>query len=149
MKKAITDLSKAVMTEGEWFIVPAEHANEYVSMDRNSVIVHQCNVWNAEIRSPDELPYEPLGYWTTAGSVEVPCKLCNVRPPEAIAHLFLLHNFDTFAGDHTLNRWDSLIPSQRFQHVTHQLKKKRYFVHNTNDDSCPCSECRDKYGVWE
>jgi hypothetical protein len=141
-----TDLSKAVMEDGEWFLVPAEHVNLSIPGDRESLIVHRCHVWNPELRSPDDLPYEPLGYWASAESVSHRCKLCNVRPPEKIANLFLLHNFDTFAAD---SKWESLGREigRGVSKAIHRQELK-YFVQST-DGHCTCSDCHDKYGAWQ
>ena len=102
--KTGTDLRKSLFSEGEWHLVPAEYVNSWVSMDRESVIVHQCPEWTVESTTEAGLTYDHIGYWATSGSVDVRCKLCNHSPPEAIARLFLLHNFDSFAKD-GYDRW--------------------------------------------
>lgn len=138
----ITDLSKAVMREGSWFIVPAEHVGDVVSAGRESIIVHQCERWSEELRNPAGFPYQPLGYWTTANTVNVACKLCKVPPPEAIAKLWLLHNFDTFAGDPSdLSRAITKSISRAFTQIEH-----RYFI---KDRSCKCRACYEPIGTWE
>jgi len=155
-----TDLTKAVMQDGEWYLVPAKHVNDFVSAGRESVIIHKCHKWTSELRSPERddggggLPWEPLGYWTIAGSELHPCKLCDVRPPADIVSLWLLHNFDTFAGDPPLiARMITKAVSKAFHDF-----ERQYFVQGTGEDtpvhggsglnSCPCPHCRDKYGEW-
>ncbi len=56
----LTDITKAVMTseDGEWFIIPAEHVDGWVSKDRESVIVHKCRLWNKDLRSENQ--YRPV-----------------------------------------------------------------------------------------
>jgi hypothetical protein len=134
---------------GEWHLVPMEHVDTMVSGGRVSVIVHQCHMWNTDLRSPErDLPYEPLGYWNTAGSVGVPCKLCNVAPPEAIASLFILHNFDTFAGDGA--RIDGAGISQMIFDAVQRASmhfEHSYFLGDKLDKRrCPCSGCWEKMG---
>ncbi len=104
-----TDITKAVMTEGTWYLVPAEYVNDWVVFDHSSVIVHKCGVpaadetWGLRPGSVWEYTH-PLTYWTRQESLKNRCGLCDMRPPEAIASLFMLHNFDTFAGEKLMNR---------------------------------------------
>ena len=142
----ITDLTKAVMTDasGKWHLVPAEHVNDFVSSGRNSVIVHQCPQWSEDIRSPiKELPFEPLGYWTLPKHIQAPCRLCEQRVPEAIANLFMLHNFDTFAGDsYDLGRMINNALDNAMMHQEHT-----YLLGCPS--RCPCRACNARYGAWE
>ena len=145
----ITDLTKAVMTDetGKWHLVPAEHVNNLVSSGRNSVVVHQCPEWSEDVRSPvKELPYEPLGYWTLPKHMTAPCMLCAVHVPEKIASLFMLHNFDTFAGDgdgFDLGRIISTSLNQAFSHFDHT-----YMIRDP-DHPCTCRLCYSAYGALE
>jgi hypothetical protein len=150
-----TDLSKAVMEDGEWFLVPAKHitSSAYGSIidNRESVIVHRCHKWTAELRSRDDMPYNPLGYWSTTGCLEFPCKLCNVRPPEAIANLFLLHNFDTFASDPS--PWAEVGRSIGSS-ITRSIHRQELalFIQATHPDrtaGCACALCHDTFGAWQ
>lgn len=110
-----TDISKAVFSEGEWHIVPAEHVNSWVSKDKKSVIVHECSLWK-DVPTKEGVYWKQYGYWSLAEHVDKPCKLCLCRPPAAIVQLFMLHNFDTFAGDDRIDReWVKLPPTSRFQ----------------------------------
>jgi hypothetical protein len=136
---------------GEWHLVPMEHVDDMVSGGRVSVIVHQCGMWNTGLRSERDLPYEPLGYWNTAGCVGVACKLCNVAPPEAIASLFILHNFDTFAGDAA--RIDEAVIGQMIQNAVTQSFthfEHTYFLGEKLDKHrCPCRGCWEGIGAWK
>jgi hypothetical protein len=137
-----TDLSKAVMEDGEWFLVPAEHVDSFIQVRRESIIVHRCHKWTAELLSPNGLPYEPLGYWVSADAVQHCCKLCNVHPPEAIANLFLIHNFDTFASDPPVL---SRIIQRKSSLVFHQWDLE-HFVQDATRKPCSCRYCHDNYG---
>ena len=139
-----TDLKKAVMTsdDDKWFIIPTEHVDDMVKTTCVSVIVHKCDNWTADLLSPNGLPYESLGYWTTPGSVATACLLCDVPPPEAIASLWTLHNFDTFAG----------APDEISRMLARDiLKSWSWGLHSfavTNvEGPCPCRECRERYGA--
>ena len=101
-----TDISKAVFSEGEWHIVPAEHVNSWVSKDRKSVIVHKCSLWK-DVPTSEGWVWKQYGYWALAEHVDKPCKLCTHSPPAAIVQLFMLHNFDTFASDDIMSRFIS------------------------------------------
>jgi hypothetical protein len=94
-----SDITKAVMTEGDWYIVPAEYVNDWISFDRSSVIVHKCSAWEGYLNGGI---IGPMTYWTRPESLKTRCNLCDMHVPEAIASLWVLHNFDDFAGeDHT------------------------------------------------
>jgi hypothetical protein len=142
--KDTTDLTKAVLTDdtGEWFIVPEEYVDAFFTTNHVSAIVHQCHKWNTDLRSSIGLPYQPLGYWMSPGSVDVPCKLCDVRPPDKIASLWLLHNFDTFAGDPSgmsrIISKDVLMAGLHFDHTFCIV-----------DGPCPCGACVTRYGGEE
>jgi hypothetical protein len=143
----LTDVTKAIMTseDGEWFIIPSEHVDSWVAQDRESVIVHKCHLWNKDLRSENKLPWEVFGYWTTAGCTSVPCKLCEVRPPEAIASLWLLHNFDTFSNDSFIERIVSRAVSRAWSGGFHQSYIRG--LHESSDaEPCPCRECKERYG---
>ena len=110
MSVDITDITKAVMSEGPWHIVPTGYVTDWVGFDRESVIVHACPEWERPEEDRVGLPDPPgswdiLTYWTTLWSLNAPCERCNMRPPEAIAGLWTLHNFDAFAGENTLSRF--------------------------------------------
>ena len=98
-----TDLSKAVFSEGDWHIVPVKHVNSWVTMNRKSIIVHKCPFWK-DMPTSEGWYWKQYGYWATAEHVDKSCKLCMHSPPAAIVHLFMLHNFDTFAGDDIMER---------------------------------------------
>ena len=120
MRVDTTDIRKSVMSEGDWHIVPAEHVVDWISFDRESVIVHNCHEW----RSPEDnfgRPYpkgawDPLTYWTLPHLLYVQCPICHMHPPEAIASLWLLHNFDAFAGEDPLSRSISEALKKAFYH---------------------------------
>lgn len=139
-----TDLAKAVMEDGEWYLVPTEHVDSKLDTNCVSVIVHKCPEWTDELLSPGNKPYEPLGYWVTPESVNTACSLCDVPPPETIASLFMLHNFDTFAG----------APDVYGRTVIRQISEAwsrglhRFAVTNV-EGPCPCRECHDKFGAWQ
>ena len=139
----LTNLDEAIMSSdcGTWFLVPKDHVDTKLSTTCVSVIVHKCPKWTPELLSPNQKPYEPLGYWTAAESMEVGCKLCDVHPPEIIVHPWLLHNFDTFAD----------APTYMSRVITREISKSwsrglhRYALY-AYEDPCPCRECRERYG---
>lgn len=145
-----TDLTKAVMTDesGKWHLVPADAVNDFVSAGRNSVVVHQCPQWSEDIRSPiKNLPYEPLGYWTVPKDMTAPCKLCEQRVPEKIANLFMLHNFDTFAGDQDgMNRIINTQLTRTFALMKHAFTAGTF---RNDEPPCRCVVCVDQYGGHE
>ncbi len=110
MSVDITDITKAVMSEGPWHIVPTGYVTDWVGFDRESVIVHACPEWEKGFGESVKEKYTNfsvahLSYWTTLWSLNAPCEQCDMRPPEAIAGLWTLHNFDAFAGENTLSRF--------------------------------------------
>ncbi len=128
---------------GEWHLVLAEYTNDFVSAGRNSVVVHQCPQWDGKTRSPiKNLPYEPLGYWTIPKHITAPCRLCGHSVPEAIANLFMLHNFDTFAGD--LSDMSRIVTNQ--VNRTFSLMEHAFYIQGEN---CRCEICTEKYGEPE
>ncbi len=130
---------------GMWHLILAEHVNDYVSSGRNSIVVHQCPQWGQEVRSPiKNLPYEPLGYWTIPKHIKAPCKICGQRVPEAIANLFMLHNFDTFASDPNDYSLSSLSRSVTAAVVDAGVHYDHTFL--LADGPCTCTNCISTYG---
>jgi hypothetical protein len=97
-----TALTEAVMREGDWHIIPSLACVSWASFDRQSVIVHNCPSYDTTLPGTDT--DSALSYWTMISYLKTPCKLCGECPPDSIASLWLLHNFDEFVGENDTYR---------------------------------------------
>ena len=82
--------------EGDYYITPIDP--DYVSLERNSVIIHLCpypqtqtGVWG------DDNPFQ-ITIIMPYGKCE-PCYYCKQVPPNNLITVYKLHNWDKFASD--------------------------------------------------
>ncbi len=93
----IEDTSKALFSEGSWFIMPKTlWANMFKNYDypHDSVIYHECrNHGNQYDKMAVWTP--PVRYRVDLSEMAIPCGSCHEVCPEGLQGLWTLHNFNS------------------------------------------------------
>ena len=98
---AIEDTSKALFSDGSWYIVKKTKVHDYfvsAGYPYDSIVYHQCrNHWKLHKESEIYIPL--VQYRLSAAELDIPCSSCGETCPEALQGLWKLHNFDSIQSD--------------------------------------------------
>ena len=96
----IEDTSKALYSDGNWYMMPKSlwASGQNYDYPHDSVIYHQCrNHWLQQDKMALWTP--PVLYRVELAEMEIPCGDCHEVCPEGLQGLWTLHNFNSLQSD--------------------------------------------------